>query len=131
MKKEDIPQDKSPLEYMTPELCYVKNSNGSYDTALSTGWKVKNEALDDAWERVHDRVESARKAVEEGMKSPIYFYMEKNLMNISILSSYVKIPGIRVWCHMRPFVYKKLSARILFRYARVFNVKPEELNKLI
>ncbi len=130
MKKEDIPQDSGPLEYMTPELCYVKNSNGSYDTVKSTGWKVKNEALSDAWERVHDRVENARNAVEMGLKSPIYFHMEKNIMNISILSSYVKINRLRVWLHMRPSVYKKLSARLLFRYAKVFNVKPEELNIL-
>jgi hypothetical protein len=130
MKKEDIPQDKSPLEYMTPELYYVKNSNGSYDTALSTGWEVKNKALDDAWEMVHERVEVARKTVEMGLKSPIYYHMVKNLMTLSILSSYVNIARIRVWWHMRPSVYKKLSARILFRYAKVFNIKPEELNIL-
>jgi|WetSurMetagenome_2_1015567.scaffolds.fasta_scaffold56538_4 hypothetical protein len=130
MKKEDIPQDKSHLESMTPELYYVKNSNGSYDTALSTGWKVKNEALDDAWEMVHERVEIARNAVENGLKSPIYYHMVKNLMTLSILSSYVNIARIRVWMHMRPSVYKKLSARILFRYAKVFNIRPEELNIL-
>jgi hypothetical protein len=130
MKKEDIPQDKSPLEYMTPELYYVKNSNGSYDTALSTGWEVKNKALDDAWEMVNERVEAARKAVEMGLKSPIYYHMVKNLMTLSILSSYANIARIRVWWHMRPSVYKKLSARIRFRYATVFNVKPEELNIL-
>jgi hypothetical protein len=130
MKKEDIPQDKSPLESMTPELYYVKNNNGSYDTALSTGWKVKNEALDDAWEMVHERAETARKAVEKGLKSPIYYHMKKNLMTLSILSSYVNIPLIRVWLHLRPSVYKRLNARILFRYAKVFNIRPEELNIL-
>jgi hypothetical protein len=130
MKKEDIPQDKSPLESMTPELCYVKDKNGPYDTALSTGWKVKNEALDDAWDRIHERVENARRAVEQGLKSPLYFHMEKNLMTLSILASYSRIPRILVWWHMRPSAYRKLGARILFRYAKVFNLKPEELNIL-
>ncbi len=130
MKKDEIPQDKSPLESMTPELYYVKNNNGSYGTALSTGWKVKNEALDDAWEMIHERVEDAKMAVTKGLKSPLFFHMEKNLMNLSLLSSYSGIPRIFVWLHMRPSVYKKLGARILCRYAKVFNIKPEELNIL-
>jgi hypothetical protein len=130
MKKEDTPQDKSPLESMTPELYYVKNSEGHYDTALSTGWKIKNEALDTAWDQVHEKVENAKKAVEQGLKSPIFFHMEKSLMNISLLASYVKYPRIRVWWHTRPSVYKKLSGTILSRYAKVFNVSLEELNIL-
>jgi len=130
MKKEEVPQDKSPLEYMTPELCYVKNENGTYDTILSTGWEVKNEALDNAWEIIHEKVEKARTDVEQGLKSPIYYYMEKNLMNISLLSSYVKLNKIRIWWHMRPSVYRKLNSNILNRYAKAFNIKPEELNIL-
>jgi len=130
MKKEDAPQDKSPLEYMTPELCYVKNENGTYDTILSTGWEVKSEALDNEWMRIHERVEKAKISVEQCLKSPIYYHMEKNLMNISLLSSYVKLNRIRVWWHMRPSVYKKLNSNILNRYAKAFNIKPEELNIL-
>jgi hypothetical protein len=130
MKKEEVPQDKSPLEYMTPELCYVKNENGTYDTILSTGWEVKNEALDNAWEIIHEKVEKARTDVEQGLKSPIYYYMKKNLMNISLLSSYVKFNKIRIWWHMRPSVYRKLNSNILNRYAKAFNIKPEELNIL-
>jgi hypothetical protein len=130
MKKDETPQDKSPLESMTPELYYVKNSDGRYDTALSTGWKVKNEALDNEWERIHERVEKARTDVEQGLKSPVYYHMIKNLMNISLLSSYVKFSRIRVWRHLRPSVYKKLNSNILNRYAEAFNIKPEELNIL-
>jgi hypothetical protein len=130
MKKEEVPQDKSHLESMTPELYYVKNNNGTYDTVLSTGWEVKNEALDNEWERIHERIEKARTAVEQGLKSPIYFHMEKNLMNISLLSSYVKFNRIRVWHHLRPSVYKKLNSHVLDRYAKVFNIKPDELNIL-
>jgi hypothetical protein len=130
MKKEEVPQDKSPLQSMTPELYYVKNSDGTYDTVLSTGWEVKNEALDNEWERIHEGVEKARISVEQGLKSPVYYYMKKNLMSISLLSSYVKLNRIRVWMHMRPSIYKKLNSNILNRYAKAFNIKPEELNIL-
>ena len=48
MKKEDLPQDKSPLDNFTREVCYVKNKEGKYETSLSKGWDVKSAALDQA-----------------------------------------------------------------------------------
>ena len=130
MKKEETPQDKSPLESISREMCYVKNSDGTYDTSLSTGWEVKREALDYAWDGIRERVKNAKIAVEQGKKSPTYFHMEKNLMTISLLASYVKFNRLRVWWHMRPSVYKKLNASVLQRYAKVFNIAPEDLNIL-
>ena len=130
MKKEETPQDKSALERFTRELCYVKNNDGTYDTSLSTGWNVKKEALDYAWDEINERVEKARTVVEQGLKSPIYYYMEKNLMDISLLSSYVKYSKLRVWWHLHPSVYKRLNPRIIQRYAKVFNIAPDELKTL-
>lgn len=130
MKKEETPQDKSALNNISSELYYVKNSDGTYDTSSSTGWDVKQEALNDAWGEIRERVENARIAVEQGRKSPIFFYMEKNLMDISLLSSYVKYSKIRVWWHLRPSVYKKLDTHILQRYAKVFGIELDDLNTL-
>ena len=130
MKKEDTPQDKSALENISRELCYVKASDGTYDTSLSTGWVIKKEALDNAWDEIQLRVEKAKLAVERGQKSPIYYYMEKNLMDLSLLSSYVKFSKLRVWWHLRPSVYRKLNLPVIQRYAKVFNIVPEELNTL-
>lgn len=130
MKKEETPQDKSPLEHLFREMCYVKNSDGTYDTALSTGWAVKTEALDDAWDEINQRIEKARTAVQQGVKSPIYYYMQKNIMTVSLLSSYAGFNKLRVWWHLRPSVYKRLGPKILRRYAKVFNIDPDELNTL-
>ena len=130
MKKEETPQDKSSLENVSQELCYVKNSDGKYETSLSSGWDVKKDALDDAWNEIHEKTENARAEVENGSKSPLYFHKEKNLMTISLLASYVKLSKIRVWWHMRPSAYKKLKPTTLQKYAKVFNVTPEELSTL-
>lgn len=130
MKKEDTPQDKCALEQISRELCYVKGSDGTYDTSLSTGWEVKKEALDNAWNEIHQRVEKAKLAVELRKKSPIFYHMEKNLMDLSLLSAYVKFSKIRVWLHMHPSVYRKLNRTVIQRYAKVFNIAPEELNTL-
>jgi hypothetical protein len=130
MKKEDIPQDKSALGDNFPELCYAKNDNGGYDTVKSSGWEIKATALDLAWENIHDRIDKAKSLVEKGKKSPIYFHMEKNLMTIPILASYVKYCPFRVWWHMRPSAYKKLNSKVLQKYALVFNISIEELNTI-
>jgi hypothetical protein len=130
MKKEDTPQDKSALRDLTTEIYYVKNNDGTYGTALSTGWEVKTEALDNAWKGINEKAEEARISVERGLKSPIFYYMVKNIMTISLLSSYVKFNKLRVWWHLHPGVYKKLSTSILQRYAKVFNIDPGKLDTL-
>ena len=127
MKREDIPQDKSSLENFTREVCYVKNNNGKYETGLSTGWEIKNDALNNAWDEVNRRIEDARNAVKEGRKSPIYFFMELNLMNISILSGYSGFWKSSVKRHLKLDVFNKLSDKKLDIYARAFDISIDEL----
>jgi len=127
LKKEELPQDPSALAKLTDELCYVKNEDGSYGTALSSGWDVKKEALDHAWDEIGERIEHAKKEVSEGRKSPIYFFMEKHLMDENILSAYVKLWKFRVKRHMKPSVFKRLSPKLIKKYADIFEISSEEL----
>lgn len=127
MKKEDLPQDKSALEAMTRELCYVKNEDGKYTTGLSTGWEVKKEALDNAWDDIKERVEEARLAVKNGEKSPIAYFMELRLMDLIILKGYTGFWGFSIKRHLKPGVFKRLSDKKLATYAKAFEISLEEL----
>ena len=127
MKKEELPQDNGALSRYTKELCYVKNDEGKYETALSTGWEVKVAALDSAWDEVNRRIEEARLEVVEGRKSPIYYFMEKKLMDPSILSDYSGFWSITIKRHFSPSIFKKLSQSRLEKYAEVFEISVEEL----
>jgi hypothetical protein len=127
MKKEDLPQEPSALSRLTRELCYVKNDEGKYETALSKGWDIKKEALDSAWVEVNDRVEQARKAVAAGEKSPVYYFMELSLMDLSVLSGYTGFFPFFIKRHLRPSVFKNLSDTKLEKYARAFDITVEEL----
>lgn len=129
MKKEDVPQDKSALEGITRDVCYVKNSDGTYTTDLSTGWEVKKDALDNAWEDIKERVEEARKAVISGEKSPIYYFMEKKLMDLTILSGYTGYWKFNIKRHFKPSVFQSLSEEKLKKYAKTFEISMEELKK--
>jgi len=127
MKKEDLPQDPGALDKFTREVCYVKNDEGKYETALSKGWDVKKQALDSAWEEVNERVEGARKAVANGEKSPVYYFMELRLMDLSVLSGYTGIFPFFIKRHFKPSVFKGLSERKLEKYARAFDITVGEL----
>ena len=127
MKKEDLPQEPGALSRLTRELCYVKNEEGKYETALSKGWDIKKEALDSAWVEVNDRVEEARRAVVNGENSPIYYFMELNLMDLGVLSGYTGFFTFFIKRHLRPSVFNALSENKLKKYADAFNIPVSEL----
>ena len=127
MKKEDLPQDDSALKAMTRELCYVKNADGTYTTDLSTGWEVKKTALDNAWDDIKERSEEARLAVKNGEKSPIAYFMEVKLMDMTVLSGYTGFFGFTIKRHLKPKVFKSLSEKKLNIYATAFEISVEEL----
>lgn len=127
MKKEDLPQDESALKKMTKELMYVKDKDGKYTTDLSTGWEVKTTALDNAWDDIKERSEEARLAVKNGTKSPICYFMEVKLMDVTILSGYTGFWGFTIKRHMKPNVFKSLSDKKLSIYAKAFEISLDEL----
>jgi len=123
MNKEELPQDKGALV----DLCYVKNKSGKYETQKSTGWEVKIAALDSAWDEVARRIDDARIEVSEGRMSPVYYYMEKNLMDVATLAAYVDFWSFTVKRHFKPSVFKNLSQNRLKKYAEVFEISVDEL----
>ena len=127
MKKEELPQDESALKAMTRELLYVKDKDGKYTTGLSTGWEVKKDALDNAWDDIRERVETARLAVKNGEKSPICFFMELRLMDFPVLSGYTGFWTFTIKRHMKPSVFASLSDKKLAIYAKAFDITVEEL----
>lgn len=129
MKKEELPQDKSALEVMTRELLYVKNQDGKYTTGLSTGWEVKKDALDNAWDDIRERIENARLAVKDGTKSPVLYFMELKIMDFPVLSAYTGFWSFTIKRHMRPSVFAKLSDKKLEKYAKAFGISLQELKE--
>lgn len=127
MKKEDVPQDPSALVGVTRDVCYVKDKDGKYTTDLSIGWDVKKQALDNAWDDIKERVEEAAKQVKNGEISPIFYFMEKKLMDLTLLSSYTGFWKWTIKRHFKPSVFKSLSDSKLNIYAKAFDINVEEL----
>lgn len=129
MKKEDLPQDPSALVGVTREVCYVKDANGKYTSDLSTGWNVKKQALDNAWDDIKERVSEAAKQVKNGEISPVFYFMELKLMDLTLLSSYTGFWKWTIKRHFKPSVFKTLSDSKLTIYAKTFDISVEELKK--
>ena len=56
--------------------------------------------------------------------------MEKGLMDIVLLAKYVKLSRWRVKRHLRPDIFFRLPLIILDRYAKLFGISVEDLQKV-
>ena len=128
MKKDQIPQDDGSLAKVgVRELCYAVDENGNYTTAQSSGWEVKNAALDESMQLIQERVEETKQQVLEGKISPIAYFMELHRMDLAVLASYVGINRWFVKRHFNPKRFQKLSDKTLNKYADVFEISLKEL----
>jgi hypothetical protein len=131
MKKEEVPQDGDNLHQGTfKQIMYAVDNSGNYVQVQSAGWEPENIALGQAWEEVNERVKQARARVEAGEISPVVYYMEKNLMDLALLASYVGKFQWQVKRHMKPDVFKTLSPKMLQRYAEAFKISIEDLQQI-
>lgn len=127
MKKKEVPQDEGLMQGKFRDVCYVVDDEGNYTTELSTGWSPKNEAMKQAWEQVNEKVEEAKKKVLDGKSSILAWHIEKNIMDVKLLSHYTGTPRRKIRKHLRPDVFSTLEPATLQKYADAFNISLEEL----
>ncbi|MBL7771065.1 MAG: hypothetical protein JNK20_18985 [Flavipsychrobacter sp.] len=130
MKKEEVPHDKKIIhgeDNSLVKVLYVTDQQGKYETTKYEGWDAENLAMSQAWDDIDDRIAQTREKVIRGEVSPIAYYMEKNLMDLPTLASYVGSWKFFVKKHLTPSGFKKLNAAKLKKYADIFNIRVEEL----
>lgn len=127
MKKEDVPQDPSALLGVTRDVCYVKDKDGKYTTDLSIGWEVKKQALDNAWDDIKERVAEAALKVKNGEISPVFYFMELKLMDLTLLKGYTGFWKMTIKKHFKPDVFNRLNDEKLAIYAKAFDISVDEL----
>lgn len=130
MRKDQVPQDdENLLEGKFKKLMYATDGTEHYTEIGSSGWEAENVVLKQAWEEINDRTESARRKVLSGKASSLYYYMEKNLMDPSMLGAYVGLPAFIVRLHMKPFFFSKLGKKTLEKYAYAFRIPVEDITE--
>lgn len=125
----EVPQDA--LDYKgrdkMKKLMYAVGKDGKYTGVGSIGWDVENAATKQAWDVIEEELAITQQQVKDGLVSPIAYFMQKRLMDLSLLAKYVGKWQWQVKSHMKPTVFNKLSLKMLQRYATTFDITVEEL----
>jgi hypothetical protein len=124
MKTNEVPQDDANMfEGKMRELQYAVDENGKYTTVKSVGWEIKNLVMEQAWDVEKEKIQNALNLVENGEKSPIYYYLYKCLMDVKILSMYTGFSRFKVKRHFKPKYFSKLTNEQLDKYVYAFALK--------
>ncbi|MBS1779456.1 MAG: hypothetical protein JST70_09045 [Bacteroidetes bacterium] len=129
MKTNEVPQDPKNFREgdKVNKLLYAVDKDGNYTGVTSAGWEAENFATKQAWDAVDEELAHTAEQVKRGALSPIAYYMHKCLMEPSLLAKYVGKWTWQVKRHMKKENFEKLSADMLARYAKAFNISVEEL----
>jgi hypothetical protein len=126
MKVNEVPQD---ITYYEGEkrACYALNDEGKYVIVTSTGWSAEEVVNGLAVAEMEAALEKTRKAVVDGLKSPLTYHMERRQMTPEILAKTAGIATFRVKRHFHPTVFAKLKPPVLDKYAKALAVTCREL----
>jgi len=129
MREDEVPQDQGIAEGLK-EVTYAVDETGCYKLVPSAGWEPKNISNYQAWEVVAAQVAKARNAVLAGQVSPLAFHMARNQMDSALLAQYMGLPRWRVWLHLRPWGFKRLTTPQLENYAAMLRTSVAQLTDI-
>ena len=123
MKIEEVPQDDNPTfrEY-SKKVMYAVDSNGRYRPVASSGWNVEEVVLKEVVDDFESRAQRALRRATRGDASPIEYFMYKKLLDMPSLARGVGMTRWRVRRHMKARIFRRLSPKVLQRYADLFQV---------
>ena len=130
MKIEEVPQDQGMMSDDRKEVCYAVDDQGRYTLVASHGWDPKNVANDQAWAQIHAHVGKVIEQIKAGKRSPLAYHMAHHQMSLGLLARYVRLSRLRVWNHLRPRGYARLTPELRQRYAEIFAIDTAELDRV-
>jgi hypothetical protein len=83
-----------------------------------------------SWDAAEQRISETARKVIAGKLSPIAYHMERILMEVPMLAAYMEISPWRVRLHMRPLFFRRLSRKMVEKYAGIFQISADELTNI-
>jgi hypothetical protein len=130
MKKDEVPQEVSPVYIGQRRLLYAVDEKGEYGAALSVGWEVETEATMAAVREIERQRDDAWARARRGDTSPLEYHMFRRRMDLALLAQTSGFWQWRVRRHLRPHIFVRLPRRILDRYAEALGLSVPELTRL-
>ena len=111
-------------------LYYNLDEKGEFGTIMTANHLERLVPLKEHWENIYDRVQIAKRKVLNGEASPLLYFMERTVMDLTILAGYAHIPKWKVKRHLKPKVFQNLKPTVLEKYAAAFGISREELLRI-
>jgi hypothetical protein len=93
-------------------------------------WETKLLACETSISNYFQEIEPVRLQVLAGELSPLAYHLQRNLLNVKLLSSYTGVPKRHVKKHLKPENFNQLDEEILKKYASALGISIEELKKV-
>lgn len=129
MNVNEVPQDPRDMKHdgNIKKVIYAVDKDGKYTGVSYVGWEAENFAMQQAWDDIDTTLADTEAKVKAGELSPIAYFMQKNLMDLSLLAGYARKWKWQVKRHFDPAVFNKLPAAMIEKYAGIFNITTDEL----
>ncbi len=126
----NVPQDDVSTYANNKKAIYATDDNGEYQVIASSGWDVEGEATLQALHALQEQAITAHQAVACGEKSPLFYHMYAQRMDLIVLAQSIGTFQWRVKRHFKPSVFNKLSDKWITRYAEALGLSCETLKTL-
>ena len=130
MDIKNVPQDEISTYAKNKKAIYATDEAGEYSVVASSGWDVEGEATLQALNELQLQAKLAHQLVTLGEKSPLYYHMYAQRMDLIVLAQSVGTFQWRINRHFKPQVFAKLSESWLTRYADALGLAVETLKIL-
>lgn len=122
MKATDVPQDNDPAYRGETKLVYAVDAKGKLIPVQTTGWSTERVVTAIAWQAIDQDLAKTRLAVSQRQASPLFYFMKFRQMDLALLAQNMALSRWRVWWHLRPKVFARLSERWVDRYAECLDI---------
>ncbi|HNW75329.1 MAG TPA: hypothetical protein PKJ28_00435 [Bacteroidales bacterium] len=128
---ETLAEQPDPLMYRyNREVFYSFNKETGFTQKVDYQYSANQQIIRQGWDAAEDRLDAVRQEIAAGILSPIAYHMERCLMELSILASYMKLSKWRIRRHLKPSGYHKLTPELRSKYAAVFGISVNELDNI-
>ncbi|MEF1289758.1 hypothetical protein [Vibrio sp. M260118] len=130
MEAKKVPQDQSSTYANNVKAMYATSETGEYSVVTSSGWEAEELVTKQALNEFERQAHAAYELVKKGQKSPLYYHMFAQRMDLMVLAQSVGWFQWRVKRHMTPKVFAKLSENKLHKYSEALGISIEQLSTL-
>lgn len=127
MREDEVPQEGNAVLEGHRKAVYAVGADGKLRIVESRGWEVEEVVTRQAIEDLERRAEEARRRFRAGLTSALEYHMYRARMDVPLLSQVTGLWQWRIRRHLRPEVFKGLSASLQQRYADALGISKEEL----